>query len=256
MAARKKIVIANWKMNPQTLIEAKRNFSSFKKTKRDDKGVTVVFCPPFPYLNELNKSYTGTRILFGAQDVFWKEEGSYTGEVSAKMLQSVGAKFVIVGHSERRSMGENESLISQKLQAVLKSGMHAILCVGEPTRDIHGKYLQTLREQITTAFEGLEVGMLKKVIVAYEPVWTIGEGHSAIDNHDLYQTILYIKKQLIEKYDRKIGESISVIYGGSVDSENAHDLIKDGGVDGFLVGRNSLNPPEFAKIISEVARKK
>ena len=256
MAARKKIIIANWKMNPQTLIKAKRDFASFKKTKRDDKGVTVVFCPPFPYLSDLNKSYSGTRILFGAQDVFWKEEGSYTGEVSTKMLQSVGAKFVIVGHSERRSMGENESLIAQKLQSILKSGMHAILCVGEPTRDIQGKYLQTLREQVISAFEGIENAMLKKVIIAYEPVWTIGEGNSAIDNHDLYQTVLYIKKQLIEKYDRKIGESISIVYGGSVDSDNANLLMKDGGVDGFLVGRNSLNPQEFAKIISAVARKK
>jgi triosephosphate isomerase len=256
MSARKKIVVANWKMNPQTLIEAKRNFSTFKKTKRDDKGVTVVFCPPFPFINELNKSYSGTRILFGAQDIFWKDEGSYTGEVSAKILQSVGVRFVIVGHSERRSMGENESMISQKIQVTLKAGMHAIICVGEPTRDIHGKYLQILKEQIITAFDGVESGLLKRVIVAYEPVWAIGEGKSAIDNHDLYQTILFIKKQLIEKYDRKVGESISVIYGGSVDSENSHVLIKEGGVDGFLVGRNSLNPHEFAKIISEVARKK
>lgn len=256
MSARKKLVIGNWKMNPQTLIEAKRIFSTFKKTKREDKGVTVVFCPPFPFINELSKSYSGTRIFFGAQDLFWKEEGSYTGEVSAKMLQSVGARFVIVGHSERRSLGESESVVCEKVKATLKAGMHAVLCVGESTRDIHGKYLHTLKEQILSALDGVEVSSLKRLIVAYEPVWTIGEGHTAIDNHDLHQTILFIKKQLIEKYDRKVGDAISIVYGGSVDSENANLLIKEGGVDGFLVGRNSLNAFEFAKIISEVSRKK
>ncbi len=243
-------------MNPQTLIEAKRIFTTFKKTKRDDKGVAVVFCPPFTFINDLHKSYTGNKIFFGAQDVFWKEEGSYTGEISLKMLQSVGSKFVIIGHSERRSLGENETLIAKKLSETIKFGMNAVLCIGEPTRDINGKYLHILKEQIFSALENLDAVSLKKIIIAYEPVWAIGEGNTAMDTHDLYQTILFIKKQIIEKYDRKIGESISVLYGGSVDSENAFNLMKEGGIDGFLVGRNSLNAFEFAKIISETTRKK
>ncbi len=256
MSARKKLVIGNWKMNPNTLVEAKRIFTSFKKTKRNDKGTTVVFCPPFPFINDLHKSYTGSKIFFGAQDLYWKESGSFTGEVSAKMLQSVGARFVIVGHSERRAMGENDSLVAQKLLFALQAGFHAVLCIGEPTRDIHGKYLHTLKEQIFSAIENIDEKLLKKLVIAYEPVWAIGEGNKAIDTHDLYQTILFVKKQLIEKYDRKTGESISVLYGGSVDSENAFALVQEGGVDGFLVGRNSLNPFEFADIISETSRKK
>jgi triosephosphate isomerase (TIM) len=255
MSKRKKLVIGNWKMNPRTLIEAKRIFSTFKKTKRDDKNVTVVFCPPFPFINDLYKSYSGSKIFFGAQDIFWKEEGSYTGEISAKMLQSVGARFVIVGHSERRSLGENDSLVAQKLLTTLKFGMHAVLCVGEPTRDINGKYLQILKEQIFSALENIDTNLLKKIVIAYEPVWAIGDGNHAIDTHDLYQTILFIKKQIIEKYDRKIADSISILYGGSVDSENANSLMTEGGIDGFLVGRNSLNAYEFAKIISETAKK-
>lgn len=243
-------------MNPQSLVEAKRIFSTFKKTKRDDKGVTVVFCPPFLYINDLYKSYSGNRIFFGAQNLFWKEEGSYTGEVSAKMLQSVGAKFVIIGHSERRSLGENYSIISQKIITALKDGMHVVLCVGEPTRDINGKYLHILKDQILDSLNGFDIKFLKKIIIAYEPIWTIGEGKTAIDTHDLYQTILFIKKQLIEKFGRKDSEAISVIYGGSVDAENSFSLIKEGGVDGFLVGRNSLNALEFANIISETNRKK
>jgi triosephosphate isomerase len=256
MSARKKLVIGNWKMNPKTLIEAKRIFTTFKKTKRDDKSVTVVFCPPFPFINELYKSYTGNKIFFGAQDAYWKEEGSFTGEVSYKMLQSVGARFVIIGHSERRSMGENDTLVAQKLSTALMSGMHAVLCVGEPTRDINGKYLQILKEQVLSALGDLDIKLMKNLIIAYEPVWAIGEGKSAIDTHDLSQTILFIKKQIIEKHGRKVGDSISVIYGGSVDSENAFGLMKDGGVDGFLVGRNSLNAFEFAQIITETSRKK
>jgi triosephosphate isomerase len=256
MSARKKIVIGNWKMNPKSLVEAKRIFSTFKKTKRDDKGVTVVFCPPFPYINDLYKSYSGSKILFGAQDVFWKEDGSYTGEISVKMLQSVGVRFVIVGHSERRSLGESDSIVSQKVLTALKNGMHVVLCVGEPTRDINGKYLHVLKEQILDSLNGVEVKFLKKIVIAYEPVWTIGEGKTAIDTHDLQQTILFIKKQLIEKFGRKEGESISIIYGGSVDAENSFSLIHDGGVNGFLVGRNSLNAREFADIITETNRKK
>lgn len=243
-------------MNPQTLVEAKRIFTTFKKTKRDDKGVTVVFCPPFPFINDLYKSYTGSKIFFGAQDAYWKEEGSFTGEVSYKMLQSVGARFLIVGHSERRAMGESDSQIAQKISTSLQSGMHTILCVGEPTRDINGKYLQILKDQIISAVGDLDVKLLKNLIIAYEPVWAIGEGNSAIDTHDLSQTILFIKKQIIEKHGAKVADNISIIYGGSVDSENAFGLMKDGGVDGFLVGRNSLNAYEFANIITQTARKK
>lgn len=256
MSARKKIVIGNWKMNPQSILEAKKNFSTFKKIKKDDKGVTVVICPPFLYLNELKKSYTGNKIFFGSQDVFWKEEGSYTGEISTAMLKSVGIKFVIVGHSERRSLGENDMMIAQKLSAVLKSGMHAILCVGEGARDMSGKYLHVIRDQIISALQYVDDEDLNKLIIAYEPIWTIGVGHTAMDTHELYQMVLFIKKQLIEKHGRALADKISIIYGGSVDSVNTFEIIKSGGVDGLLVGRNSLNSYEFAKIISEVSRKK
>ena len=243
-------------MNPRNMSEAKNIFGLFKKTKKDDTGVTVVFCPPVVYLNELSKSYKGNKIFFGSQDVFWQKEGSYTGEISIDMLKSVDARFVILGHSERRSLGENETMIAQKLKTVLESGMHAILCIGEGVRDMQGKYLHTIRDQILSALNDIEESSLKRLIIAYEPVWTIGEGHTAMDNHELYQMVLFIKKQLIEKYDRSVGEKISIIYGGSVDSVNAFELISSGGVDGFLVGRNSLNPYEFSKIISETARKK
>jgi len=255
MATPKKIVIGNWKMYPSTLTEAKRTFTTFKKQKRTDTGVTTVICPPVLFLDALKKSYTGSKIFFGGQDVFWQDEGAYTGDISTSMLQSVGARFVLVGHSERRARGDSDEIVTQKAKAALTAGMHTVLCIGETTRDSQGHYLRALKDQISNSLRSITKPMLKKLLIAYEPVWAIGEGHAAMTTHDLHQTLLFIKKQLIEMYGRTPAESIAILYGGSVDETNAHDIVYESGVDGLLVGRKSLNPYAFSTIISEVARK-
>jgi triosephosphate isomerase (TIM) len=255
MKARTKLVIGNWKMNPATLVEAKRMFATFKKQRRIDTGVTTVICPPTPFIESLKKSYTGNKVFFGAQDVSFQPAGSHTGEVSTGMIQSVGARFVIVGHSERRARGESDEIVTEKARAALTAGLHTILCIGETTRDSQGNYLRILKEQINNSLQSITKPMLKNLILAYEPVWAIGEGQQAMTTHDLHQMLLFIKKHLIEHYGRVAGEAISVIYGGSVDDTNAHAIVYDSGVDGLLVGRSSLNPHIFSKIISEVARK-
>jgi len=255
MTTQTKLIIGNWKMYPATLAEAKRMFTAFKKQKRTDPGVTTVICPPLPFLEALKKSYTGSKIFFGAQDVFWQPEGAYTGDVSISMIQSVGARFVIVGHSERRARGEGDEVVTQKARASLEAGMHVILCIGETTRDSQGHYLRVLKDQITQSIRGITKPLLKKLIIAYEPVWAIGEGHEAMTTHDLHQMLLFIKKQLIELYGRPAGEIIPILYGGSVDETNAHSIVYDSGVDGLLVGRKSLNPYAFSSIITEVSRK-
>lgn len=255
MANNKKLVIGNWKMYPETLTEAKRDFIIFKKKRLKDNGVTTVICPPFVYLNDLNKLYSGNKIFFGAQNVFWKNEGPFTGEISPTMIKSLGVRFVIIGHSERRTLGENDEMIAQKVKASLNNDLHTVLCIGEPTRDSHGNFLRFIRDQLKNSLRGVNKNSLKKLIIAYEPIWTIGKGNRAMDSHELHQMLLYIKKQLITDYGKKIGENISIIYGGSVDSDNVHEIVYDAGVDGVLVGRNSLNPHEFAKMIEEVARK-
>lgn len=255
MAKASKLVIGNWKMFPQTLKEAKQTFTTFKRQRRNDTGVTVVICPPLPFLESLKKSYTGTKLFFGAQDVFWQPEGAYTGEVSTEMLKSVGARFVIVGHSERRVRGENEEVVTQKAKAALDAGLHTIICIGETTRDSQGHYLRALRDQINGSLRAITKAQLKKLIIAYEPVWAIGEGNQAMTTHDLHQMLLYIKKQLIELYGKSAADSVPVVYGGSVDETNAHAIVYDSGVDGLLVGRKSLNPYTFSTIITEVARK-
>ncbi|MEY2641108.1 MAG: hypothetical protein RL150_501 [Candidatus Parcubacteria bacterium] len=255
MAKATKLIIGNWKMFPETITEAQRIFTTFKRQKRIDAGVTTVFCPPFPFIAPLKRTYTGTKIFFGAQDVFWQKEGAYTGEVSVGMLKSLGVRFVIVGHSERRALGESDEAVSQKLRAALDGDMHTVLCIGEGTRDSHGTYLRVLREQITGSLRTVTGSMLKKLIIAYEPVWAIGEGKQAMSTHDIHQTMLFIKKQLAEHYGQKAGFAVPILYGGSVDETNAHAIVHESGVDGLLVGRKSLNPYEFSIIINEVSRK-
>lgn len=247
-------MIANWKMNPRSLKEAKKSFNDYKKQKIDNKNVTVVFCPPIQYLTELKKSYRGNKIFFGAQDVFYEKEGPYTSQISASMIKELGARFVIVGHSELRALGETDEIVSKKVLTSLQSDFHTILCIGEKERDFEGKYLKELAEQIKKSLEGVNSNLTKKLIIAYEPVWAIGEGKKPMDPQEMHFISLYIQKQLIKIFNRKVAKQIPVLYGGSVNSDNAGDFTSQIGCDGLLVGRSSLNPFEFSKIVNNVSK--
>jgi len=252
----KKLIIGNWKMNPQSIAEAKKTFVQFKSEKHNTKNITTVICPPFVYLNELKRMYMGSKIFFGAQDVFWKSEGSFTGEISVGMVTNLGARFVILGHSERRALGENNQMVSQKAKIALKEDLHTVICVGEPDRDDHGRYISFIEEQIHESLKGISKNSVKKLVIAYEPIWAIGKGKHPMNPHELHQMSLFIRKTLINIYGKKIGVEIPILYGGSVDSKNACELVYEGEVQGLLVGRASLNPHEFSKIINAVASKK
>jgi triosephosphate isomerase len=256
MATRKKLIVGNWKMYPRSLKEAKKIFSDFKKKRHLNKNITTVFCPPFVYINELSKSYTGKKIFFGGQNVFWKEEGAFTGQISTQMLKEVGARFVIVGHSEARAQGDNNEMVAQKAKAALVSDMHTIVCIGEPERDIHGHHLKFIDEQLRESLRGIGRNFVKKLVIAYEPIWAIGKGKKAMTPHEIHQMSLYLKKKLIENFGKTIGEKIPILYGGSVNSDNSSAIVYEGHVDGLLVGRASLNPHEFSDLIDAVARKK
>jgi triosephosphate isomerase len=248
-----KLVVANWKMNPSSLKEAQKTFSQFKRQRPKNKGVTAVFCPPFQYIEPLKKSYSGNKIFFGAQDVFWEKEGAYTGEISTSMIKDAGARFVIVGHSERRTLGETNEDVSQKVLTSLKAGLHVILCVGEAKRDSDGSYLKELSEQIKESLQEVPKNITSKLIIAYEPLWAIGEGNKAMDSKEMHFISLFIQKQLVKIFGRTIAKRTPILYGGSVDSENAGEFIQECDIDGLLVGRASLNPYEFAKIIDNVS---
>jgi len=254
-----KLVIANWKMNPPTLKESKKIITDFKKTTiRKSSGsyaknITVVFCPPIQYISELRKNYRNGKVFFGAQDVFYEKDGAYTGQISIEMIKDAGTHFVIVGHSEKRALGESDETVSKKVQATLKSGLHTVLCIGEKERDFEGKYLKTLSDQIKNSLQNIPSTLTEKLIIAYEPVWAIGIGKKAIDSKEMHFISLFIQKQLIKIFNRKVAKNTAILYGGSVDSENAGEFVRECDIDGLLVGRASLNPFEFSKIISNVS---
>jgi triosephosphate isomerase len=245
----KKLVVGNWKMNPKTVVEAKKIAVDLKSAMRGVKNVEVVMCPPFVYLPILSQTVS-TTLLLGAQNAFSEPLGAHTGEVSFAQLLQFKVGFVIIGHSERRAMGETDEMLNKKVLAVTNEGMTAILCVGEKIRDKQGDYFATVREQIVADLKNFSKKSLDHLVIAYEPVWTIG-GREAMQTREIHEMFIFIKKVLREIFGT-LGDSARIIYGGSVFPENAGEIIRDGFVQGLLVGRDSVNSKNFAEIIKAV----
>ncbi len=244
-----KFLIGNWKMNPQTVAEAEKLFKKIKPTAVRFKNTHVVLCPPTIFLGDIEPLYRGEKISFGAQDIFWEMDGAYTGEISASQLVDAGVSYVLIGHSERRALGEDNESVKRKLEATLRHSLTPVLCVGETKRDHGGEYLSFITEQITSAFEDISVKDVSDVVIAYEPVWAIGKDEDdAMTAHELHQMSLFVRKILTNLYDAKTARKVSVIYGGSVKRENAEELISEGNIDGFLVGSASLDAEHFLDI--------
>lgn len=243
------MVIGNWKMNPSTAKEAKDVFTSISKTSAKFKNVDVILCPPSIYLESLNK-YVRKNLLLGAQNVFWENGTRSTGEISPEMLKSLGVSVVIVGHSERRAMGESDITVSQKVIAGLREGLRVVICVGELERDSSGGYFEFLKNQIKHSCAGIQRRYVSDLIIAYEPVWAVGRSwKEAMASSDIKETVIFIRKTLSDIYDQECASSIPIIYGGSVELENAYDVFVNGGVSGVLVGHKSLVPADFVEII-------
>ena len=252
MITKKKLVVGNWKMNPDSLIKVKEIIQNLKKTALKLDKIKTIICPPFIYLPEVANGLKNTKNFSpGAQDVHFVEGGAFTGEVSLSMVKSLGCKYVIVGHSERREAGETDEIVSKKVGIVSKGGLTAILCVGEKTRDGHGDFWHVLREQITKSLNKINRPMLKNLVIAYEPVWAIGAKQAMIGN-DLQQTVIFIKKTLSDTYGRDCADKIPVLYGGSVSPKNTLDLIQAGTVDGLLIGRESIKTKDFVQVLEIV----
>ncbi len=236
-------------MNPENAEKAKQIFKEIKNSAKDLKNIKTVICPPFVYLSDLEKINDGG-VCLGAQDVFWEKSGSFTGEISPGMLK--GESYVILGHSERRELGETDEVISKKIISAIKAGLLPILCVGEKTRDDHGEYLHFLRAQIINSLGKLQKKYLAKLVIAYEPVWAIGKKDTeAMKTGELHEMTIFIKKVLVEIYGQSAGVSVPVLYGGSVTHNNAKELISLGEVQGLLIGRESLNPKKFGELLKE-----
>ena len=237
-------------MNPLTQKEAKQLFLGIVKISEGIKKTQIVACPPFIYLESLRK--LSKKIPLGAQNTFFPEIGAFTGEVSGTMLADIGVKYVILGHSERRAMGEDNTLINKKIKASLSAGLLPILCVGERERDEDHEYLGFVNTEVKECLQGIAKNLLPKIMIAYEPIWAISTTANRRDATpaDSLEMVIFIRKILSDISTIQIAKNMRFLYGGSVNDKDAGDFLKNGGVDGLLIGRASLDAKKFSKIIS------
>lgn len=245
----KKLVVANWKMAPATLAEAQEilDFTNdYLESLADKKEFSLVFCPPFVFTEEVSKMLKTSHLehgaFLGAQDIAAEDKAALTGEVSGPMLQKLGVQYVIIGHSERRwKLGESDDTVNKKLKAALRNNMTPIVCIGERVRDAN--FREFLGEQISQTFEGLTADEIKKCIIAYEPVWAISTNPGA--KPDTPQSAL----ESIEIIKKVLASDNLFLYGGSVNSKNAEDFLREKQINGVLVGGASVNKEEFVKVL-------
>jgi triosephosphate isomerase len=251
----KKLIVANWKMNPSSEKEALDLISKISVISRKNKNIEIVVCPPFPFLY-IYKKLKIKNIKLGSQNIFYESEGSFTGQVSHKMLSSLGVSYVIVGHSESRLQGDTNDIVNKKIFGALKARINPVLCIGEDDREDHTKYLNFIKEQIHECLLQIPKNKIKDIIIAYEPLWAIGKDAKREATKDEFiETKILIKRILSDMYGFKIASSVRILYGGSVSGDNSLSFIKDGEADGLLVGRNSLSAGKLEDILESISKK-
>ncbi|KND48576.1 MAG: triose-phosphate isomerase [Parcubacteria bacterium C7867-005] len=248
----KKILVANWKNHPESLDEVKVILKGLSRKSAVYKKLNFFIAPPLSYLESVSKGIKSFGSL-ASQDIPTVIEGTHTGIVSVNILKNFGTRLSIIGHSERRAMGETNKEISLKIKIALKSGIIPLLCVGELVRGKEGEHFEFIREQIRLSLEGIKkADLYKKVVIAYEPIWAIGKSaKEAIEPKDLEQMIIFIKKVLTDLFGRDLAENTMILYGGSVEATNIGSIM-DVGVDGFLVGHASLEAGSLNSIASSL----
>ena len=247
---RKKIIAGNWKMN-NDLQGSKKLIVELKNLLKDEKpNCDIIICPPFTSLSEASKLLKGSIIKLGAQNMHFEENGAFTGEVSSSMLKSAGCEYVILGHSERRTIfNESDELINKKIKKALLSGLKPIFCVGELLEEReNGSTNDVVKRQVLKGLEGISASDMKNIIIAYEPVWAIGTGKTATP--DQAQEVHEFIRDLIEiEYSLEVANDITIQYGGSVKPDNAKELLSQKDIDGALVGGACLKADSFMGII-------
>ena len=246
---RRKVIAGNWKMNmlPNEAIDYIQAFEPLVK----DAKAEVILCVPYTDLFYCLMNVQGTNIKIGAQNMHFAETGAYTGEVSGKMLKSIGVEYVIIGHSERRQYyNETDETVNKKIKAAFENELKPIVCVGETLEEREaGKTADIITNQTRLALEGLTNEQVKNTIIAYEPIWAIGTGKTAT-SEDANNSIIAIRDELKRIYGEDVSEAVIIQYGGSVKSSNAKELFTTSDIDGGLVGGASLKPDEFSKIVN------
>jgi triosephosphate isomerase len=244
------LIAGNWKMF-KTVADTVKYVKEFRSLVKDVEGVEIVVAPPFPAIHAAAEALRNSNVGVGAQDLHWEREGAFTGEVSAPMIREAGAEYVIVGHSERRTLfGETDDMVSRKTQAAIAAGLIPIVCIGETLdqRD-RNETFDVLDRQIKQGLDGLTGQQISELAIAYEPVWAIGTGRNATPAQ-AQEAHLHIRKRLVQWFGADAAELCHVIYGGSVKPENARDLVSQPDVDGALVGGASLDVRSFQEIVT------
>jgi triosephosphate isomerase len=249
MTKRIPLIAGNWKMH-RTHHEAVQMVQGLIAKVADVSHCDVAVCPPFTALTAVAELLKGTNIALGAQDVYWKSEGAYTGEISPQMLKAVGCRYVIVGHSERRQyFGETNETVHNKIQALYEAGLTPIICVGERLEEREaGKTHEVVSRQIGECLAGLPEKKLAASVVAYEPVWAIGTGRTAT-SEQAQEVQAMIREQVADLYNAQVADALRILYGGSVKPDNIRGLMAMPDIDGALVGGASLAVESFAGIV-------
>ena len=253
----KKLIVANWKMLPNTLAEAQEILelvNDYLESIGEKKEFSLVFCPPFVFLEGvgriLKNSHLAHGSFLGAQDIAIDDGGALTGEVSGPMLRKLGVEYVIIGHSERRwKLAESDEMINKKLKSALRNELIPIVCIGEKSRD--SSFKEFLEQQIETTFKDLSSDEIGKRIIPYEPVWAISTnpGAKPDTSANALESISIIREHLNLKFKIK---NLKFLYGGSVNSQNISDFIKEKEINGVLVGGASVNKEEFVRVLRHI----
>lgn len=245
---RKPIIAGNWKMNNK-LEDTIKFFEDLKSMDLNDE-VEVLVCPSFLSLEKSIELTKASNIKIGAQNCHWEESGAYTGEVSLEMLKEIGVSYVIIGHSERRQyFNETDESVNKKILKALDLDINPILCVGESLEEKEaGKEKDVVKSQVVKALAGVKKDDIKKLVIAYEPIWAIGTGKTA-SSEDASEMLIYIRSVIKDLYKGE-EELVRLQYGGSVKPSNIKELMSKESVDGALVGGASLNPEDFSQLVN------
>lgn len=246
---RKPIIAGNWKMY-KTIPEGRSLVKGVIEKLAGFTEVEVAFCPPFTALSAIKELVRGTSFRLGAQDLYWKEQGAFTGEISPLMLKDIGCDYVIIGHSERRQyFGETDQTVNEKVKAALAAGIKPIICVGESLAQREaGETESLIKRQTEGALQGVEAGAIPQIVIAYEPIWAIGTGKSS-NGTDANQVIGLIRKTVAGIFGNEPAQQMRIQYGGSVKPENIKEFMYQPEIDGALVGGASLEIESFVGIV-------
>lgn len=250
----KPFIAGNWKMH-KTIPEAVEMVKALKEESPQLTDAELVVIPPYTMLSEVKKVIEGSTVQLGAQNIFWEEKGAFTGEISPPMLKDAGCQYVTIGHSERRQyFGETNETVNKKIKAALAHELTPIMCIGESLEEREkGNTMDKVETQINSGLEGLGKDEIRRIVIAYEPIWAIGTGVTATPSQ-AEEVHSFIREKLTEKYGNEIASYAIILYGGSVKPANTYSILKENNINGALVGGASLEADSFIQITKEAIK--